>query len=55
MFRIWKDRKVYDNTFVKELERLIEPEKVEGHKVAPLQPFKVRLFLRTETRVNSDL
>ena len=25
MFRIWKDRRVYDNSFLKELEQLIEP------------------------------
>ena len=25
MFRIWKERRVYDNSFLKELEQLIEP------------------------------
>ena len=27
MFRIWKERRVYDNSYLKELEQLIEPSR----------------------------
>ena len=44
MFRIWKERRVYDNTFLKELEQLIEPTRkpdVAATKAAP--SFKVSI------------
>ena len=44
MFRIWKERRVYDNTFLKELELLIEPTRkpeVAAAKAAP--SFKVSI------------
>ncbi len=43
MLRIWKERKVYSNAFIKELEELIEPEKAKERAEAPHQAtFKVR-------------
>ena len=40
MFRIWKERKVYSNAFLRELELLIEPaKKVQANE--PLPDFKV--------------
>lgn len=40
MFRIWKDRRVYSNAFLKELELLIEPvRKTQVNE--PLPDFKV--------------
>lgn len=42
MFRIWKDRRVYDNSFLKELEQLIEPSRQSQAPVQPTGPsFKV--------------
>lgn len=41
MFRIWKERKVYSNAFLKELELLIEPvRKTQVNEALP--DFKVR-------------
>lgn len=46
MFRIWKERRVYSNAFLKELEMLIEPvRKTQVNE--PLPDFKV--LLDTET------
>ena len=44
MFRIWKERRVYDNVFLKELELLIEPARKSesAPRVAPV--FKVSLL-----------
>lgn len=42
MFRIWKERKVYSNAFLKELEMLIEPvRKTQVNEALP--DFKVTL------------
>lgn len=40
MFRIWKERRVYSNVFLKELELLIEPAK-KTQVNEPLPDFKV--------------
>ena len=40
MFRIWKERRVYSNAFLKELEHLIEPAKATPVN-EPAPDFKV--------------
>ena len=41
MFRIWKERRVYDNVFLKELELLIEPSHKTETPVRVTPVFKV--------------
>ena len=40
MFRIWKERRLYDNAFLKELNQLIEPSQ-KPEVAGPVSEFKV--------------
>ena len=54
MFRIWKDRKVYNSQFLRELETLIEPTKAPAAPVVELPPppdFKVCVCACVSIRV----